>query len=282
MQVRRIFLTRFICRQFSDTATRESSVTFTHPVIFRPCNRGQFFATVNRVWSVRERNSETSKACRCRFPSTRSETPLSVNLEQFVNVRRSIRLHCVNGTTVPSLTFSVNAERFSLFTSSEYEKRPSRFPTEVTTLRRLSHLLQDGRCHSIPTQFAAQIWHTSIQFSISAVELSFENIAIRISGGSRPIGGIAASCLSMFPSRTVVTPTDDCESLACAMKKSVSSSAARSGDVEEEDSERASLGNRAAGRERSIATGYKSRVKRAFLCSSLHPKVHKFRWLHEK
>lgn len=117
----------------------------------------------------------------------------------------------------------------------------------------MSHLLQEGRCHSIPTQFAAQLRHTSMQLSRSAGELSLENIAISISGGRRPIGGTTAFwTLFTLRSRKVATPTEDCESLAWAMKKSVSSSAARSGDVEDDDSEGASLGNRAAGRERSI------------------------------
>ena len=40
-------------------------------------------------------------------------------------------------------------------------------------------------------------------------------------------------------------PTDDCESFAWAVKKSVSSSTFRSGDVEDDDSEGASLENRA-------------------------------------
>ena len=41
---------------------------------------------------------------------------------------------------------------------------------------------------------------------------------------------------------------EDCESLAWAMKKSVSSSTARSGDVEDEVSDGASLESRADGR----------------------------------
>jgi hypothetical protein len=43
---------------------------------------------------------------------------------------------------------------------------------------------------------------------------------------------------------------DDCESLAWAMKKSVSSSAARSGDVDPEVSEGAALGDRPVCRSR--------------------------------
>lgn len=49
-------------------------------------------------------------------------------------------------------------------------------------------------------------------------------------------------------------PTDDCESFAWAVKKSVSSSTFRSGDVEDDDSEGASLENRAGCRERGMRT----------------------------
>lgn len=51
------------------------------------------------------------------------------------------------------------------------------------------------------------------------------------------------------------------------MKKSVSSSAARSGDVEVEDSEGASLENRAAGRMRGILKGKEKVINRRFLRS---------------
>lgn len=50
----------------------------------------------------------------------------------------------------------------------------------------------------------------------------------------------------------MATPIEDCESLAWAMKKSVSSSAARSGDVDPDVSEGAVLEHRPSSRERSI------------------------------
>jgi len=94
-----------------------------------------------------------------------------------------------------------------------------------------------------------------MQLSRSAVELSFANIEIRSSGGRRPIGGSTVFLgFGSRGSRKFPTPTDDCESLAWAMKKSVSSSAARSGEVEDEVSEGASLENRAENRGRGITT----------------------------
>jgi hypothetical protein len=120
-------------------------------------------------------------------------------------------------------------------------------------LFKLSQLLHDGRCHSIPTQLAAHPRHTSMQLSRSAVELSFANIEIRSSGGRRPIGGITVF-LEFWSrgSRKFPTPTEDCESLAWAMKKSVSSSTVRSGEVDDEDSEGTSLEKRSGCRERGI------------------------------
>jgi hypothetical protein len=62
-------------------------------------------------------------------------------------------------------------------------------------------------------------------------------------------------------SRKLATPMEDCESLAWAMKKSVSSSAARSGDVDPEVSEGAALGDRPFCRSRgAILTGKDSGV----------------------
>ena len=53
-------------------------------------------------------------------------------------------------------------------------------------------------------------------------------------------------------SRNVPTPIDDCESFAWSVKKSVSSSTARSGEVEDEDSEGAPPETRRGGLERNI------------------------------
>lgn len=68
------------------------------------------------------------------------------------------------------------------------------------------------------------------------------------------MGGIEMTSVSseVFNSRKLLMPMEDCESFACAMKKSVSSSTARSGDVDDDDSEGASLENRAGCRERGI------------------------------
>lgn len=242
--------TLFRCRHFSDTTTSESSVTLIQPVILSPWSRGQFREIVYIVWSVSESSSETSRACRWWLLSTRSETPLSVSWEQLVNVRRSIRLQCVKGTTVPSLTFSVNAERFSLLMRSEYEKSLSGFPTAVATLFRSSQLLHDGRCHSIATQFAAQPLHTNMQFNRSDGELSFEKMEISNSGGRRAIGA-SVRTLSTSRSRRL-EPTDDWESFDIPMTISVSSSQTRSGDDDEDDSDGASLENRAACRDREM------------------------------
>jgi hypothetical protein len=56
----------------------------------------------------------------------------------------------------------------------------------------------------------------------------------------------------MVESREFPAPIDDCESFAWCVKESVSSSAARSGDVEVEDAEGASLENRVGCRERAM------------------------------
>lgn len=135
-------------------------------------------------------------------------------------------------------------------------KRLSGFPNDVVTLLTLAQVLQVGRCHSIPTEFAAHPRHTSMELSISEGATNFEKIAIRISGGRRPIGGSGSDVsLGKRESRKLATPMEDCESLAWAMKKSVSSSAARSGDVDPEVSEGAALEHRPASRSRCILVG---------------------------
>lgn len=78
---------------------------------------------------------------------------------------------------------------------------------------------------------------------------------MRSSGGSREIGDFwctsSNSSSGTAPiSRYCPTPNDDCESLACSMKKSVSSSLGRSVEEEDSDSECGSLGRRSEGRER--------------------------------
>lgn len=150
--------------------------------------RGQFCESMYKVWSVRDLSSETSRACRLPLPSITSETPLSVTFEQLVNVKRSTRLQFANEITVPSFT-SVKAERFNRLTRFEYEKSELGFPTEAATRFKLSQLLHDGRYHRIPTEFAVQLLHTSMQLNKSAGELSMEKMDITNSGGRRSIGG---------------------------------------------------------------------------------------------
>lgn len=102
-----------------------------------------------------------------------------------------------------------------------------------------------------------------MQLNISVGALSFENMAIRISGGRRPIGGsIVSWSIRPFRSRTVPSPTDDCESFAWDVKKSVSSSTVRSGEVEFEDSEGASLDSRAGCRERGMRAAGNGRISK--------------------
>ena len=69
---------------------------------------------------------------------------------------------------------------------------------------------------------------------------------IRSSGGSLDIGDCLCCCsrsMLMLISRRFVTPIEDWESFACAMKKSVSSSSVRSGELaESSDSDGLRLG----------------------------------------
>lgn len=112
---------------------------------------------------------------------------------------------------------------------------------------RFFQLLHKGRCQSKSTLFFAQVFDTSMQVLKSAVEPSFEKMVMRISGGKRLIGERYLS-LSLVGetamSRKVDTPIDDWESLACNMKKSLSSKSALSGELAEEDSEAGSLETR--------------------------------------
>lgn len=103
----------------------------------------------------------------------------------------------------------MSAERFSLLMSSEYENSLSGFTTDAATLFKFSQLLQDGRCHSIATQFAAQPLHTSIQLSKSGGELSLEKMAINSSGGKHPMGGSGSMRLLSTSRSRKFEPTED-------------------------------------------------------------------------
>lgn len=132
----------------------------------------------------------------------------------------------------------------------------------------LSQLLHEGRCQRMPTQFAAHPLHTRMQLNMSEGKDSLAKMAMRISGGRRPIGGRYRSVSWWGWASRVATPTDDCESFAWAVKKSVSSSAVRSGDVDEvEDSEGASLENRAGCLWRGIRTAVGMGIK----CAGTEP-----------
>ena len=106
--------------------------------------------------------------------------------------------------------------------------------------------------------FLAQVLETSIQFLKSTLDASLWNVVIRISGGSLRIGDSRNSRSVALvgdsgSSGTEGTPKDDCESFFCMTNESPSSYGARSGDVEEEETEVASLTSAASPRCRVIA-----------------------------
>lgn len=120
------------------------------------------------------------------------------------------------------------------------------------------HLFIAGRCHNSPTLFFAHSLHTNIHICRSREEVRRENMLIKISAGRRCTGDtrhrssyslrMASVCDS---SGDMSPPSEDCESLAWIMKESLSSSASRSGDVEEE-LELDTLEARCCRRDRSI------------------------------
>jgi len=146
---------------------------------------------------------------------------------------------------VPSLTLSLKADKLSLRTKSWYGKKPAPLLNEEVTLIRFGILLHSGLCQRMPTTWAAQWYDTSMQVRRSPVVVSLANIESSSSGGSLEIGDSrcsrSMSTLTLI-SRRLVTPSEDCESFTCIMKKSVSSSARGSGElIDESESERASL-----------------------------------------
>lgn len=119
---------------------------------------------------------------------------------------------------------------------------------EVTTLRSRSQVVKSGRCHRRSMQHLDHAFDTFRQFSMSFCELSFVNMAIRISGGSLSMGffgfvyGGGASSLSSREEEEA--PKDDCESLLWAREKSGSSSRIWPGELGVEDeAESSTLGS---------------------------------------
>ena len=105
-----------------------------------------------------------------------------------------------------------------------------------------SHLFIAGRCQSKPTLFLAHSFETSMHVWRSAGELRREKMAINNSAGKRCTGDTRhrSSCsllaaVSSELSGDMSIPSEDCESLECSMRESLSSSAPRSGEVEEEE-----------------------------------------------
>lgn len=127
-------------------------------------------------------------------------------------------------------------------------------------------LLQSGRCHSKSTLFSAHVFETSMQVRRSTVEPSFEKTVIKSSGGKLLTGDCRHRSRSVIRetdiSRKVVIPIDDWESLAWAVKKSVSSYGIRSGELAEEDSDVALLEERCAPLKRGMMEGGREEKQR--------------------
>ena len=106
----------------------------------------------------------------------------------------------------------------------------------------LSHRFMPGLCHNSATLFLAHSFDTSIQFRRSFGALSLAKILISNSAGRRATGDtrhlssysiLAAAFCDV--SEDISTPNEEAESLGCSMKESLSSSALRSGEVDDEE-----------------------------------------------
>ena len=98
-------------------------------------------------------------------------------------------------------------------------------------------MLQRGRCHRRSTQFRAHVFETLRQLRRSLGEFSFEKIHMRISEGRRSMGFLertTAGGRDASLSRSSDASIDDTESFFCEVKKSTSSSAGGSGELEDD------------------------------------------------
>jgi hypothetical protein len=141
--------------------------------------------------------------------------------------------------TLPSLTRSAKVARFSLFTKSLYAKYGFGKPSVRHITLCFDQVEHAGRSHSRSTAFLAQALHVSMQFSKSVAVPSFEKVLMRISAGSRLIGGWHRYSWGTAVVSNVCTPIEDCESLLL-LKKSDSSYSALVGELLDEECESSS------------------------------------------